>query len=474
MLSKLRRFKESKFAMVLVAIIIIPFVFWGMGGAFQSGNTNSIGKINNYNISTQDFLEYVNTSRINEEYIKENIDKGILEDLLRELVKEKILDLEIKNFGISISEKSLAEKIKKNEAFHNEKKIFSRIKYEKFLLENNISAAQYEMIFKKNEQKNILFNYISKGIRSPYFLANRKYIDETKKIKIKYLNLNNSYKKEFTKNEIKKFINLNKNSLKRDEIDVSYVKLNPENLIETKEFDKQFFEKIDDIENMILNESSLMEIKNKYKLEIIVVKNFYLNDTDDNEILRDIYLNRNNDKIQIVDKNDHFLLYEINNINEVLPKINDSDFIKFLNQKMISDNKNKLYKELFEKIRQKKIDDSAFTNLSKKSENIKTTVINGIDDISIFDNDSINLIYSLSQGSYILIADPKKNIYLAKIISAKFNNLKKNTRLEKDYVFKGSNEIKENLYSSYDLYINKKYKVKINEKTLERVKNYFN
>ena len=150
MLSKLRSFKETKFAMVLVAIIIIPFVFWGMGGAFQSGNTNSIGKINNYNISTQDFLEYVNTSRINEEYIKENIDKGILEDLLRELVKEKILDLEIKNFGISISEKSLAEKIKKNEAFHNEKKIFSRIKYEKFLLENNISAAQYEMIFKKN------------------------------------------------------------------------------------------------------------------------------------------------------------------------------------------------------------------------------------------------------------------------------------------------------------------------------------
>ena len=112
MLSKLRRFKESKFAMVLVAIIIIPFVFWGMGGAFQSGNTNSIGKINNYNITTEDFLEHVNRSRINEEYIKENINKGILEDLLRELVTEKILDLEIKNFEISISKKSLAKIIK--------------------------------------------------------------------------------------------------------------------------------------------------------------------------------------------------------------------------------------------------------------------------------------------------------------------------------------------------------------------------
>ena len=102
MLSKLRRFKESKFAIVLVAIIIIPFVFWGMGGAFQSGNTNSIGKINNYNISTQEFLDHVNMSGIKESYIRENIDKGILEDLLRNLVSEKILDLEIKSFGIFV------------------------------------------------------------------------------------------------------------------------------------------------------------------------------------------------------------------------------------------------------------------------------------------------------------------------------------------------------------------------------------
>ena len=50
MLSKLRKFKESKFAIVLVAMIAIPFVFWGMGGTFSSGNTNSIAKINNYNI----------------------------------------------------------------------------------------------------------------------------------------------------------------------------------------------------------------------------------------------------------------------------------------------------------------------------------------------------------------------------------------------------------------------------------------
>ena len=63
MLGKLRNFSKSKFAGLLIAIIIIPFVFWGMGNVFSGGNTNSVAKINNENISTQDFIEYINETR---------------------------------------------------------------------------------------------------------------------------------------------------------------------------------------------------------------------------------------------------------------------------------------------------------------------------------------------------------------------------------------------------------------------------
>ena len=94
--------------------------------------------------------------------------------------------------------------------------------------------------------------------------------------------------------------------------------------------------------------------------------------------------------------------------------------------------------------------------------------------MNIFDINSDKLIYSLPKKSYILIADAEKNIYLAKILNVEFNKLEKNSNVKKQYIFKGNNEIKESLYSSYDLYINTKYKVKLNEKTLERVKNYFN
>ena len=62
MLNKLRNFSKGKLAAVLVAIIIIPFVFWGMGSVFSGGNTNSVAKINNHNVSTQDFVDFIKST----------------------------------------------------------------------------------------------------------------------------------------------------------------------------------------------------------------------------------------------------------------------------------------------------------------------------------------------------------------------------------------------------------------------------
>ena len=47
MLEKIRKFSKTIFAKILLVIMVIPFIFWGMGGVFNSGNTNSIAKVNN-------------------------------------------------------------------------------------------------------------------------------------------------------------------------------------------------------------------------------------------------------------------------------------------------------------------------------------------------------------------------------------------------------------------------------------------
>ena len=112
MLNKLRDFSKGKLAAVLVAIIIIPFVFWGMGSVFSGGNTNSVAKINNHNVSTQDFVDFVNKSKIESDVLKQNIENNVLEELLTRLVSTLLIDLEISDLNIYISDKTLAKHIR--------------------------------------------------------------------------------------------------------------------------------------------------------------------------------------------------------------------------------------------------------------------------------------------------------------------------------------------------------------------------
>ena len=473
MLNKLRNFSKGKLATILVAIIIIPFVFWGMGSVFSGGNTNSVAKINNFNISTKDFVDHINKSKLNTNIIKENINNNILEEFLTELVSNSLIDIEIKDLNIMISDKNLAERIKKNKSFHDEKNKFSRLKYEKFLLENNIPAAVFEIGLRKNELKKEFFTYISGGIKSPYFIANKTFKDNAKKIDLSYINLNHVYKKkdEFSNIEIETFIKDNEEKLKIELIDFSYTKITPLNLVQETEFSENFFSNIDEIENQVLNDTKIKEIATNFGLKISEVNNF--DDRNNNDLIfKQIYVKRNQDKIQIIDKNDFYLLYEINSIKKVLPERNDVKFIESVKNSLFEKNKYEYNKNLLLKIQNQNFDNYDFIRLVDNKDLIKKTKINSLKDNNLFTSDSIKLLYSLSKNNFLLIGDKDKNIYLAKIEKILSNDLSDKNDLS-NYTIKANIQIKNDLYSSYDYLINDKYKITINQNTLERIKNYF-
>ena len=474
MLDKLRGFSKSKLAIVLVGIIIIPFVFWGMGSVFSSGNTNSIAKINNKNISTQDFVDHINSSRISSQVIKENIDKNILEDLLGELISSVLLNMEINDLEVLVSEKTLSEKIINNNEFLDENKNFSRIKYEKFLLENNMSAVEFEMRLKDRELKRNLFNYISGGIKSPKFMVSNIYKEENKKIIIENNNLNNVYKSNFSEDEIDKFIIDNADKLKRDFINISYVKITPQNLIDVNEFNNEFFKKIDEIENSILNGLNINDISLKYNLKITNKDNYNSESGKNNTELDEIFNKRNEDKIQILDKNDFYLLYQINKINKILPDRSDTKFLDQINKNLLLKEKYDFNQNLLLKIQDSKFKDEDFKSISEISNELKTTKINSIKDNNIFDINSIKLLYSMPLNNFLLMGDENKNIYLVKVINFEQEFLPEDSKEYKTYIQKTNLNIKNSLYTSYDYFLNEKYKVKVHQNTFERVKNYFN
>ena len=472
MLNKLRGFSNSKLAGVLIAIIIVPFVFWGMGSVFSGGNTNNIAKINNKTISTKDFMKYINQTRMDASYIKKNINNNVIENAISKIVSMKLLDMEINDLNILISDKTLASKIKNNEIFLDDKKNFSRIKYEKFLLENNLAAPDFEIRFKNELLKKKLFYYVGGGIKSPYFLNNKMYINKTKEVEIDYFNLDTVYDTKTSETEIDQFIKDNEENLKEELIDFSYAKITPSNLIEIDEFNKEFFKKIDDIENSILNGSNIGDIQKKYNLKLEYFNN-YNNDDDEDGILKEIYKKKNYDKIQLIDKNDYYLLFEISKIEKILPSKTDLNFINRVKENLVLKKKYEYNKDLFQKIQDKKLNEDEFLKISNGLQNIQNIIISSLDDDKVFDKESIKLIYSLPINSFLLITDSNNKIFLAKINNIFTENLSKNDINNKEYLVKSNSKIIDEIYSSYDLSLNKKYKVKVYENTLDRIKNNF-
>ncbi len=471
MISNFRNFAKTKFAGILVFIMIIPFVFWGMGGMFSSGNTNTLAKINKTNISTQEFIDYLNGSGISEKRIRENLDKNIIEELLSGLVSTTLLDLEVEDYNLIISQKTLLTMIKKNKNFLDENGNFERIKYEKFLLENNQSAPRFEQRLKKRELQKNLFNYIGAGTVSPQFLINKLYNEENTKLLIEFIDLKNFYKKKenFTEKDLENFLNENKDQLKIEYLDFKYAIINPLNLIGTDEFNQSFFNKIDQIEVDIANGISFENIIENFNIPQINKTNFKYS-PDINEIEKKIFELRKNN-FDIFESGDDFILYKIENIDERKPDLKDKDIrneiVNLISQKSNFD----FNRDLMNKIDNKNFSNNDFIQIGK--DQIQSATLNSIRDNKKFEINAVKVLYSLPENSFTLINDDNNNIYLAKIKKFQRQLVEKDNDKFKEYTNKQNSNIKNNMLKTYDLYLNKKYEVVLNQKTIERVKNFF-
>ena len=82
----------------------------------------------NKNISTQDFMDHLNDMRLDPDTIRDNVDNNLIEEILAGLISKVLLDMEIKNLDLQLSEKNLGRTIKNNKNFLDDDKKFSRIK----------------------------------------------------------------------------------------------------------------------------------------------------------------------------------------------------------------------------------------------------------------------------------------------------------------------------------------------------------
>ena len=472
MVEKLKNLGWKQFGgLVLIVIIIIAFGFGGFGGGFSTNNQNNIAKINKTNVTTQDFMDYVNQSGISQEAIRNNLDNNIIEELLSGLISTTLIDLEIEDFKLSINEKTILKYLKDNKNFKDENGAFERIKYEKFLLSNNMSAPLFELKLKNQGLQKHLFDFIGAGTVTPEFLIESKFEENNKSLIIEYFDMENLYKikDDYTSDEIKAFIEENKDQLKRQYIDFKYVVLNPKNLIGIDEFNQDFFNEIDAIENKISQNESFSSIIENINVDVNNINEFAPDEnTSTNEKL--IY-SKKSSKLDIFESGDNYILYSIENEYDRSPDLNDeivkSEIVELIYQKGKFDYNRKIIEE----IQNDGFNESKFIELS--SGKIQTGSINSISDDRLFEVNSIKMLYSLPQNSFALVNNTNNQIFLVKIKDVNKNTINKQGEEYKGFVNSQNTNNRKSILQSYDTLLNNKYQVQLNQKTIDRIKNYF-
>ncbi len=484
MLTSIGKYSKSFFLKLLVGIIILPFIFWGMGDVFRGGNQNVIATIDNEKISTKEFVEYLQRLNLNNDQIKNLPKTDLIEKILSEYIGKKVMELEIKKLEITVNDNSLREIIKNDELFYKNKK-FSRTEYEKFLIKSGITAPQFEKNIVAQEKKRQFLSSLSGGIVIPEILVEKEYRKENQIKKIQYIDLETYHSKNKPSEKSKKeLFDRNKNIFFTEFKTIKYAFINPEKISGSKEYDENFFKQLDLIENNVLDGQSFDETTKNNNLDVLILKNINANKEDNekkqiknlpDKLFKKIY-NLNSTKTpEVIIVDNKYYLAEIERTEKKYKPFDDIEVQEALNAQLGFKNKIESNTSIVKDISMGGFDKEKLKKFADENElTIQNYELKSLKQNEIFSEGIIKRIFLTKDGEVDLITNNTlTKSFLVLAISTKFKDLKKDSNEYEQYEAKAKLNLINKIYQSHDTNLNEKYKVELNQRTIERVKNSF-
>ncbi len=484
MATSIGKLSKSFFIKLLVGIIILPFVFWGMGDVFRGGNQNVIATIDSKKVSTQEFVTYLNRLNLNENQIKSLKKTDLMEKILSEYIGRKVMTLEIERSGIIVNDNSLRDIIKNDKLFYKNKK-FSRTEYEKFLIKSNINAPTFEQNIVEQESKRQFLATLAGGLTIPDILVENAFKKENQIKTIKYIDLEKYHSnKKPTQDKIKELYDKNKSLFVQEFKSIQYAEITPQIISGNADYDKSFFKQLDNLENKVLDGQSFEEASRENNLKVISINNVDNNKKDKNnkiidslpdDLFKKIISIKNEKTPEIVKVENKYFLAEIKSIEKKNKSINDPDVLKTIKGQLNFQNKinnnSSIIKDIsmggFDRIKMEKFAND--NNLELKEYKISNLKQN-----EIFSEGIIKRIFLTKDGEIDLITDSTltKN-FLILAVKTQYRNIEENTDEFEKYEAKARLNLVNKIYRIFDENLNQKYKVELNQRTIDRVKNSF-
>ncbi len=483
MLNSIKKYSKTFFFKVLIGIIIMPFLFWGMGDVFSGGSQNVVAKIDSDKVSTRDFVNYLRSLNLSDQERKNISKTNLIERILSDYIGKKVLALELEDMNVVISDETLKNIIINDKTFFKDNK-FSRTEYEKFLITSKLTAPFFETNIAAQEKKRQLLSFLSDGVKIPSFLVQYEYNKENQTKEIEFINLKKFYNKPIAEKKIKEVFDQNKESYSEVLKNFKYAELTPINIIGENSFNENFFIKINEIENKTLDNINFDKIVSDYNLDpkdtgLINNKGFSslgkkVNIIDEKVIISFFNI-KNQESIEFLNINDKFYIVKLVKSSKVINDINDKKLREKIKAQINIENKIIENSKIAKAIAEGKLNKAGMKAFAEKNELIvEVTILKEIKENKAFSPGVIKRIFETNDKSVNLITDNMlKNNFIVYTNKTKLPKIKKQNKDYKKFELEAKLRLANNIYNIYDLSLNKKYKVEINNKTLDRIKNSF-
>ena len=484
MLTSIGKFSKSFFIKLLVGIIILPFVFWGMGDVFRGGSQNVIASVDSKKISAQEFVKYLQRLNLNEEQIKNLPNTNLIEKILSEYIGKQVMSLEIERLGIIVNDVSLRNIIKNDKSFFKDDK-FSRTKYEKFLLTSGVTAPLFEANIVEQEKRRQFLSSISSGTVIPEILIINEFKKENQIKTIRFIDLEKYHSKyRPTEKSKKELYERNKNVFFTELKSLKYAEITPEKISGNEEYGEIFFKKLNALENNILDGQSFNEAAQSSNLNVISINKISSIKEDENkkkiekipdDLFKKIYSINNSQTPEVINLGNKYYLAEVSNIEKKSRSIDDLEVQEALNAQLSFERKIENNNSILKDISMGAFDKSRFIKFASENQlEIKDYKINDLKQNEIFSENILKKIFQQKDGEINLITNSTlTKSFLVMSIKTKYKDLKKGTNKYDQYEAKARLNLVNKIYQSHDNNLNQKYKVEFNQRTIERVKNSF-
>ncbi len=483
MATSIGKLSKSFFLKLLVGIIILPFVFWGMGDVFRGGNQNVVATVDSNKISTQEFVNYINRLNLNEQQRKNLSKTDLVEQILSDYIGKKVMSLEIEKLGIVINDNALRDIIKNDKSFFKDNK-FSRTEYEKFLIKSGITAPQFESNLIEQEKRKQFLSSLAGGIVIPQILVEKEFRKENQTKTIQYIDLEKYHSKNKPSQEsIKKLYEKNKEVFFTEVKSIRYAEIKPEFISGGKEYNENFFKQLDMIENKVLDGQSFEETVKANNLKTLEFSK--INRKKENEAKTKINLPDNLFKKiynlkaplspEIINIESKYYLAEVIEEEKKNRPISDPEVLEALNAQLNFKKKIENNTSLAKDISLGAFDGDNFKKFADKNGLlVKDYKISNLKQNDVFDEGLVKRIFLTKDGNINLITNSTfTKSFLLSTKKTEYKKLdKKGNEFEK-YEAKARLNLINKIYQSYDENANQNYKVEINQRTIDRVKNSF-